>query len=260
MRSLFSIFLFILLNTAVNAQVFLGEPKPKFETIVQDTINIRGIIFDLENNPVTNIQLRSRASSSYQGLYTYTSTNLKGEFTLNGALANDTLTCTRKEKNFSIAVNGSRYLEIHLPYSGFAEEPKPAGNITARRTHKKVLATQKIVTNWDVLDWYGVGADMFINAEPFEKYPLYIDKIKSLINYPLNAINKNIEGEVEIGFKVDKAGSLSEFRVIRGIGYGCDEEVIKALSNGPKWRPKIVMGRPMEDQSSVKIDFKLTDK
>ena len=80
------------------------------------------------------------------------------------------------------------------------------------------------------------------------------------IIYPENAIAHNIEGEVEIGFTIERDGSLTGFKVLRGIGYGCNEAVINAIIASPRWSPQIINGRPVASKYSVIFNFKLTDK
>lgn len=55
------------------------------------------------------------------------------------------------------------------------------------------------------------------------------------IRYPAEAVTNKAPGEVFVGFVVNKDGSLTDIKVLRGIGKGCDEEairVVKYLQNG----------------------------
>ncbi len=54
------------------------------------------------------------------------------------------------------------------------------------------------------------------------------------INYPAEATKNEIEGVVEISFIVNKNGDIRSPRITRSLGYGCDEEVIKAVVNMPR--------------------------
>jgi TonB family protein len=73
-------------------------------------------------------------------------------------------------------------------------------------------------------------------AEPkggFEKFEKYLAE---KLQYPSAAAKAGVEGEVVTSFKVNKDGSLSEFRTVKPLGYGCDEEAIRLLREGPKWK------------------------
>jgi len=50
------------------------------------------------------------------------------------------------------------------------------------------------------------------------------------INYPAEAKEKKIEGEVMLSFDVDSACTLMNKKVVKGLGYGCDEEALRILN------------------------------
>lgn len=253
----------LLLNCVTSisqAQLFLPTPKPKYRTIKQDTINIRGIVYDSYHHPVRDFRLTSTNKELvYDGYYIYTTTDTAGKFKLDGVLSHDTLKYYWGKRTYLVN-NGSRFLEIHLP--PLIEDNfkiKDTVQVIARRKIIKKPRTFKVVTNAEVLDWYGVMGDMPVKSVPVAKG--FTDYILSKVTYPEKAINNNIEGDVEIGFNVEKDGSLSNFKILRGIGYGCDEEVVNAIkSNTHPWYPYVLNGRPTVSESSVTINFKLTDK
>ena len=130
--------------------------------------------------------------------------------------------------------------------------------ITALRAHKTKLTAIEL---GDV-DFYPRGdVPMFPVVAHFKGgMDKFIDLVKSKIVYPEKAITNNIEGEVKIGFVIEKDGSIVNPRVLQGIGYGCDEEVMKAILLSPKWVPTTENGRPVTASEVIAIDFKLTDK
>ncbi|SEO88450.1 TonB family C-terminal domain-containing protein [Mucilaginibacter gossypiicola] len=79
------------------------------------------------------------------------------------------------------------------------------------------------------------------------------------LRYPKAARDNNVQGRVIITFIVEKDGSLSNMKVIRGIGSGCDEEAVRVLSMSPAWKPGIQNGKPVKVQYSVPISFTLAD-
>jgi TonB family protein len=60
---------------------------------------------------------------------------------------------------------------------------------------------------------------------------------KSMV-YPAEAESQNIRGKVRLRFQVRPDGTLDDFFVLDSLGYGCDEEAIRLLKNGPKWKPE----------------------
>jgi TonB family protein len=77
--------------------------------------------------------------------------------------------------------------------------------------------------------------------------------------YPKEARETKVEGTVTIEFQVDATGALSEFKIVRGIGNGCDEELIRLILQGAKWVPTTKDGLPVADKARVKFKFELEE-
>ncbi|BAU54137.1 energy transducer TonB [Mucilaginibacter gotjawali] len=73
--------------------------------------------------------------------------------------------------------------------------------------------------------------------------------------YPEGAKEAGIKGAVKIGFIVEGDGSLSNFRVLESLGYGCDEEAIRVIKSSPKWRPYQYDGMFLRHNYVVSVDF-----
>jgi protein TonB len=81
----------------------------------------------------------------------------------------------------------------------------------------------------------------------------YLSKIK----YPAQAIEDSVTGRVYITFVIDKTGGISEAKVLRGIGGGCDEAALEIVQKMPKWKPGKQNGVPVNVQYSLPINFNL---
>lgn len=81
--------------------------------------------------------------------------------------------------------------------------------------------------------------------------------IKSNYRYPRDAQRANIEGKVFVQFVVNSDGSISNERVIRGIGGGCDEEAMRLVQMMPKWVPGRQDGQIVAAYHTIPITFKL---
>ena len=79
------------------------------------------------------------------------------------------------------------------------------------------------------------------------------------INYPLQARQMGVEGRVDVQFVVEKDGSLSDVRAIKGIGGGCDSEAVKVVQNAPSFRPGTQRGKPVRVRMVMPIIFKLNE-
>lgn len=77
------------------------------------------------------------------------------------------------------------------------------------------------------------------------------------IKYPVEAKEKKIQGTVYVSFVIDEEGTVTEVKVVKGIGYGCDEEAIRVVKLMPKWKPAKQKGKPVKIQQSLPIKFSL---
>jgi TonB family protein len=77
------------------------------------------------------------------------------------------------------------------------------------------------------------------------------------IHYPDSAKTAGIQGRVFITFVVNKDGSISDVRVLRGIGGGCDEEALRVVKSMPNWIPGTQRGKPVHVQYNLPIKFSL---
>ncbi len=81
--------------------------------------------------------------------------------------------------------------------------------------------------------------------------------IRGNYRYPRAAQDANVEGTVYVQFVVNLDGSISNSRVIRGIGSGCDEEALRLVNMMPKWVPGKQNGSPVAVYHTVPIRFQL---
>lgn len=79
------------------------------------------------------------------------------------------------------------------------------------------------------------------------------------IKYPEKAKDKDISGRVFISFVIEKDGSVSSAKVMRGIGGGCDEEALRVVKAMPKWKPGMMKGKPVRVYYVLPVFFKLED-
>jgi len=80
--------------------------------------------------------------------------------------------------------------------------------------------------------------------------------LSNQIRYPDDALANRIEGKVYIRFVVQKDGSITDLDVLRGIGYGCDEEALRVVQMMPPWVPGELGGISVPVFSSLAIEFK----
>ena len=76
--------------------------------------------------------------------------------------------------------------------------------------------------------------------------------------YPKEAIEAGIEGKVFVEFCIERDGTVSDAKVLRGIGYGCDEEALRVIGLMPKWYPGKVRGKSVRVRYTLPINFMLS--
>ncbi len=81
--------------------------------------------------------------------------------------------------------------------------------------------------------------------------------IANQIKYPTLARQNGIEGRVFVQFIVDKEGKLTNAKVVKGIGGGCDEEAVRILANAPAWNPGLQRGKPVNVRMILPVTFKI---
>ncbi len=83
-------------------------------------------------------------------------------------------------------------------------------------------------------------------------YDAYLD---NNLQFPKEALAKRVKGKVAIRFTVRVDGSLDEFKVVKSLGSGCDEEVIRLVKEGPEWSASTEDDVPVESEVLVKVKF-----
>lgn len=83
--------------------------------------------------------------------------------------------------------------------------------------------------------------------------------LRDSLKYPIDARLKGIQGRVYVTFVIERDGSISEVKLLKGIGYGCDEEAIRVVKSMPNWIPGIQDGKPVRVQFNMPLLFKLNN-
>jgi periplasmic protein TonB len=78
------------------------------------------------------------------------------------------------------------------------------------------------------------------------------------IRYPQMARESGITGTVYVSFVVSKSGQISDVKLLRGIGGGCDEEAIRVVKAMPVWIPGRQTGIPVPVEFHLPITFKFS--
>ena len=77
------------------------------------------------------------------------------------------------------------------------------------------------------------------------------------LRYPAPASRANVSGRVFVGFVVNANGSIAGVQLLRGIGFGCDEEAKRVIEQMPRWKPGKQAGRAVRVRFTLPIVFAL---
>lgn len=104
-------------------------------------------------------------------------------------------------------------------------------------------------------------APIFTVVESMPTFPggdeARIKYLQENLKYPQMARESGIQGRVFVTFVVERDGNITDVKILRGIGGGCDEEAIRVIQNMPKWVPGKQRGKPVRVQFNMPILFKL---
>jgi TonB family protein len=184
---------------------------------------------------------------------------------VNVTVKNTTIgTVTDAEGNFEIP-SADPNSELVFSFIGLHNVEVPVNNednIDVKMSADFSELSEIVVVGYAATDKDVVKEDtpnIFSYAEPKGGRKAYKNYLAQNLHYPQQAIENKVEGKVTVQFVVETTGLLNEFKVIKGIGYGCDEEVIRLVKNGPKWSPSKRNDIPYRGRVKVRMRFTLPD-
>ena len=106
-----------------------------------------------------------------------------------------------------------------------------------------------------------VDEEIFVVVEQMPQYPggeeARLSYLRKNLHYPSLASEARIQGTVFVSFVIEKNGAVTNIKIIRGIGGGCDEEAIKVVEGMPNWIPGKQRGNPVRVAFNMPIRFVL---
>lgn len=120
----------------------------------------------------------------------------------------------------------------------------------------------------------GVTAE-FENMDEYPRFPGCDDPAKSVeereecaevrllqfiysnLKYPDAAKAKGLQGSVAVQFTVGPDGGIANPKITKGIGEGCDDEVLRLLGMMPKWTPGKTGGAAQKADFVITVKFKI---
>ncbi|ARS39101.1 hypothetical protein CA265_05185 [Sphingobacteriaceae bacterium GW460-11-11-14-LB5] len=163
--------------------------------------------------------------------------------------------------------------KVDLPDPPTIKEIQDA--VISDKTQDGVVAPNAVLTdNKGNGDGSGVAKDGAGTGDPnavidlggVDEYPEFNGGAKAWskymernLRYPYQAQEENVQGKVFVSFVVEKDGSVTDVKVLRGLGFGCDEEAIKVIKKSPLWKPGKNRGVPVRVKYNMAINFTISN-
>lgn len=104
-----------------------------------------------------------------------------------------------------------------------------------------------------------VSNDILYNSAKVDVQPQFSGGIEAFFKFIANHYKMpNVDkfsGKVYVTFVIEKDGSLTDFKVIKDIGYGTGQEAIRVLKLSPKWKPAEQNGQKVRCTYSLPISL-----
>jgi protein TonB len=81
--------------------------------------------------------------------------------------------------------------------------------------------------------------------------------IQKNVKYPAIAKEYNITGKVYVSFIVDKKGSVTNVKIVRGVDKNLDAEAMRVVKSLPKYKPGKQRGKSVRVMFTIPINFTL---
>ena len=133
----------------------------------------------------------------------------------------------------------------------------------AQTSNEAVAVTEEVAveTKVEVIEVPEEKKEVFTIVEEMPSFPGgEAERNKFLatnIVYPQQATENGIQGTVYVSFVVDSKGNVTDVKVLRGIGGGCDEEAVRVVKMMPQWHPGKQNGKQVRVLFNMPIYFKL---
>ncbi len=83
--------------------------------------------------------------------------------------------------------------------------------------------------------------------------------IQENIQYPIMALENDIQGTVYVQFVVDAEGNVVKPEILRGVDPLLDKEALRVVGSSPKWKPAKMGGKIVKANQTVPVKFQLPE-
>lgn len=136
--------------------------------------------------------------------------------------------------------------------SGQLESIKTYRNDTlVKRVFYDTITNTIIKEKEGITDFPDVEAGYIGGPSALQQY------IATHVEYPIEAIMMNEQGRVYLSFIIEKDGSVSNVKIVKGVSKYLDEEAIRLVEEMPNWTPGEFEGDFVRTRCQIPINFTL---
>jgi len=139
--------------------------------------------------------------------------------------------------------------------------PKSSPKVAAVTKDKNIIIRNQTPAEQKIIAAQADTGQVFAVVEKMPEFPgdtkALIHYLATHIKYPAEARKAKVQGRVFVNFIVEKDGSISHVKVLKGIGYGCDKEAVRAVENMPRWIPGYQRGKAVRVSFNLPVKFTL---
>ncbi len=160
---------------------------------------------------------------------------------------------TDLEGQFQLEVSDAQSLVISSV--GMASQEIQVG---ARSSVEVYLAVDSAELQEVVVTGYGTTGNEPIGyreAFPTMGHMEFKTYLEEEMVYPEEAISQGVEGRVILQLTISPTGNVTNIEVKRSLGFGCDQEAIRLIKEGPRWSPATRDGVNVESKVRVRVKF-----
>lgn len=166
-------------------------------------------------------------------------------------------TVTDEHGNYEIALHQPEQTLLFSFIGMTSAEVRTLGKeeINVRLSPDVVSLSEVVVTGYSRSSSPTIETPEYEMAEPEGGRKAFKKYLEQNVVYPKEALQNKVEGRVTVEFTIWPNGQLTDFQVIKGIGSGCDEELIRLIKHGPAWTPSKRNGQPVKETAKVRLKF-----
>ncbi|TGD81640.1 TonB family protein [Hymenobacter wooponensis] len=220
---------------AFNPAAYPAPPSPSSELV---TSTVAGKVTNPAGEPLPGVVVL------VQGTTQATSTNAAGEFLVQLSNSKSMLLFSYqgyRDKVLEVASGDPLQVQMH---------PVTSSLTSASLAGSTVLAEP----NSEVLNY----------SDELPKFPgdeaAYRAFMRQNAKYPKQALEHQVQGTVFVSFVVDEQGRITDAKVVKGCGYGLDEEALRLIRIMPWWSPGKMAGKPVRVSRVLPVPFAYQEK